>query len=134
MHNKYSTVSLRGLYELKALWEDAEIRELNAQRPAALAHADKVVIEIKQEIRLRNRPTESRIIATWGDWDGWMEVVACPAWVKTKEDAEEFFYEELDLPPIRSAYDCTGKTFVSWYKVGKRCGQWVVYVRKGLDV
>ena len=124
---KYANLSLRSLYELKAFWEGEETRRLLSERPQAAAHAGEVINELKAEIR-------RRIIAHWGEWDYWTEVVACPAWVECAEDAEEFFEEELDLPPIHSAYDCTGLAFVSWHKVGLRGGRWVVYVSKGLDV
>ena len=131
---KYFNLPLRSLYELKAFWEDEETRRLLSEHPQAAAHVGEVISEIKTEIRRRNNQPASRIVAQWGGWDYWTEVVACPAWVECAEDAEEFFEEELDLPPIRSAYDCTGLAFVSWHKVGLRGGRWVVYVSKGLDV
>lgn len=131
---KYSHLSLRSLYELKAFWEGEETRRLLSEHPQAATHVDKVINEFKVEIRRRNKQPVSNIIASWGDYDGWVEVVKCPLWVESAEDAEEFFAEELDLPPIRSAYDCTGLAFVSWHKVGLRGGRWVVYVSKGLDV
>lgn len=131
---KYSHLSLRSLYEQKAFWESEKIRRLLSHYPRVTTHVDEVISEIKAEIRHRNKQPATRIIAHWGGWDYWTEVVACPAWVECAEDAEEFFEEELDLPPIRSAYDCTGLAFVSWHKVGLRGGRWVVYVSKGLDV
>ena len=132
--SKYFDLSLRSLYELKAFWESEKIRRLLSHYPRVTTHVDEVISEIKAEIRRRNNQPPSRIVAQWGGWDYWTEVVACPAWVECAEDAEEFFEEELDLPPIRSAYDCTGLAFVSWHKVGLRGGRWVVYVSKGLDV
>lgn len=133
MYNKYSDLSLRALYELKAFWEDDTLHLLKSH-PEAIEHVKAVIADLKREIRRRNKQPASRIITTWGEYDYWTEVVACPAWVECAEDAEEFFEEELDLPPIRSAYDCTGLAFVSWHKVGLRGGRWVVYVSKGLDV
>ena len=131
---KYSNLSLRTLYEHKAFWEDKETVCLLKPYPEAVEHIKAVIVDYKREIRRRNKQPASRIIASWGEYDYWTEVVACPAWVKCAEDAEEFFNEELDLPPIRSAYDCTGLAFVSHHKVGLRSGRWVVYVSKGLDV
>lgn len=131
---KYSNLSLRTLYEHKAFWEDEETARLLKSHPEAVEHVKGVIIDYKREIRRRNKQPASRIIAHWGEYDYWTEVVACPAWVECAEDAEEFFNEELDLPPIRSAYDCTGLAFVSHHKVGLRGGRWVVYVSKGLDV
>ena len=131
---KYSNLSLRSLYEQKAFWEGEETARLLKAHPKAVEHAKAIIADYKAEIRRRNKQPASRIIAQWGGWDYWTEVVACPAWVECAEDAEEFFEEELDLPPIRSAYDCTGLAFVSWHKVGLRGGRWVVYVSKGLDV
>lgn len=131
---KYSNLSLRSLYEQKVFWEGEETARLLKSRPEAVEHIKGVIADYKREIRRRNKQPASRIIAQWGGWDYWTEVVACPAWVECAGDAEEFFEEELDLPPIRSAYDCTGLTFVSWHKVGLRGGRWVVYVSKGLDV
>lgn len=131
---KYSNLSLRTLYEHKAFWEDKETVCLLKSYPEAIEHVKAVIIDYKREIRRRNKQPASRIIASWGEYDYWTEVVACPAWVECAEDAEEFFNEELDLPPIRSAYDCTGLAFVSHHKVGLRGGRWVVYVSKGLDV
>lgn len=131
---KYSNLSLRSLYEQKVFWEGEETARLLKSHPEAVEHVKGVIADYKREIRRRNKQPASRIIAQWGGWDYWTEVVACPAWVECAEDAEEFFEEELNLPPIRSAYDCTGLTFVSWHKVGLRGGRWVVYVSKGLDV
>lgn len=131
---KYSNLSLRALYEQKAFWEDEETARLLKPHPEAVEYAKAVIADYKREIRRRNKQPASRIIASWGEYDYWTEVVACPAWVECAEDAEEFFEEELDLPPIRSAYDCTGLAFVSRHKVGLRGGRWVVYVSKGLDV
>ena len=131
---KYSNLSLRTLYEHKAFWEGEETARLLKSYPEAIEHVKGVIIDYKREIRRRNKQPASRIIAHWGEYDDWTEVVACPAWVECAEDAEEFFNEELDLPPIRSAYDCTGLAFVSHHKVGLRGGRWVVYVSKGLDV
>ena len=131
---KYSNLSLRALYEQKAFWEGEETARLLKTYPDSVKHVEAIIADYKREIRRRNKQPASRIIAHWGKYDYWTEVVACPAWVECAEDAEEFFEEELDLPPIRSAYDCTGLTFVSWHKVGLRSGQWVVYVSKGLDV
>lgn len=131
---KYSNLSLRTLYEHKAFWENEETARLLKAYPEAVEHVKGVIADYKREIRRRNKQPASRIIASWGEYDYWTEVVACPAWVECAEDAEEFFEEELDLPPISSAYDCTGLAFVSWHKVGLRGGRWVVYVSKGLDV
>lgn len=131
---KYTHLSLRSLYELKTFWEDKKTRRLTEANPEAVEHIKAAIVDLKREIRRRNSKSASDIIASWGAYDGWIEVVACPAWVECAEDAEEFFEEELDLPPIRSAYDCTGLAFVSWHKVGLRGGRWVVYVSKGLDV
>lgn len=131
---KYSNLPLRSLYELKIFWEGEETRRLLSEHPQAAAHVSEVISEIKAEIRRRNNQPASHIIAHWGEWDYWTEVIACPAWVKCAEDAEEFFEEDVDLPTIRSAYDCTGLAFVSWHKVGLRGGRWVVYVAKALDV
>lgn len=131
---KYSHLSLRSLYEQKAFWEGEKTARLLKSYPEAVEHVKAIIADYKAEIRRRNKQPASRIVAQWGGWDYWTEVVACPAWVECAEDAEEFFEEELDLPPIRSAYDCTGLAFVSWHKVGLRGGRWVVYVSKGLDV
>jgi hypothetical protein len=134
MYNRYSDLSMRFLYEQKAFWESEEVRRLLKPYPEAIERAKTHVIDYKREIRRRNKQPASSIIARWGEYGYWTEVVACPAWVECEEDAEEFFEEELDLPPIRSMYDCTGRAFVSGHKVGRRCGKWVVYVHKGLDV
>lgn len=130
---KYYNLPLRSLYELKAFWEQEEKERSNA-RPEAIDHIRAIIAEYKREIRRRNKQPASNIISVWADGYNWVEVVACPGWVKCAEEAEEFFEEDLDLPPIRSAYDCTGLAFVSWHKVGLRGGRWVVYVSKGLDL
>lgn len=134
MYNNLSHLSLRCLYENMLFWEKEEVVRLLRNHPDSVAHVRNHIVEYKREIRRRNKLPASNIIASWGAYDSWTEVVACPAWVKSADDAEEFFSEELDLPPIRSMYDCTGRAFVSGYKVGQRRGQWVVYVHKGLDI
>ena len=135
VYNKYDSCSSRGLYEMLAFWQGDLMTRYHRERPEAAEHVAKVIIELKQAIRRRNNKPASNILTSWQTaFDSWVEVVKCPAWVECAEDAEEFFFEDLDLPPIYSAYDCTGRTFVYRHKVGLRSGQWVVYVFKGSDV
>lgn len=63
---KYSNLSLRSLYELKAFWEGERVRRLLTHYPRVTAHVDEVINEFKAEIRRRNNQPASRIVAQWG--------------------------------------------------------------------
>lgn len=130
---KYTNVPTHSLWEMLGFWKRERVARQQGDHQT-IEMIDTIIIEIKKEIRRRNNKPASDTVVLWGEFDSWTELVTCPAWVKSAEDAEEFFNEELDLPPIHSLYDCTGRAFVSGHKVAQRCGKWVVYVHKGLDV
>lgn len=59
--------------------------------------------------------------------DGYIELVEIPEVFDTKESANEFFKEFIELLYYPSAYDCTGQAFTNWYKLFQRNGRYYVY-------
>lgn len=51
-----------------------------------------------------------------------------------KDTIEEFFDCWIDIDPIESTYDCTGRSFTNWHKVAKLGNKWVIYHSVGFDV
>ena len=53
----------------------------------------------------------------------------------TDEEVEEFIHDYIELPPINSPYDCTGKRFTAWVNWHRNPCGYITYVHCiGLDV
>lgn len=107
---------------LKVAYELLDIyKELNYD----YYHPEKI-IKLKQNIRqYTQRKTDRRILH--GDFDGYVELISCPGWVETDEDAEEWFVAKEYRPIVYSSYDCTGRLFTCWHKCKERNGKWICY-------
>ena len=107
------------------------------------------VAELKREIRsythtnrnLRDNgyfTFESRYAYSYGDSDtGYVELVSFPLFfgsINSIEEAKEFFENWFYIEPYYTYYDCTGRTFTSWYHLFERNGRYYAYHRVAYDV
>lgn len=118
--------------------------EFKKEHKERAAVVDKYIKNVKKDIRsyvsknrniqsVGNSFIEQRIVKDYG-LDGFIELVGFPIICLDYESAEEFFKEWLYIEPYRSAYDCTGKPFTSWYKIFERNGQFYAYHSVSFDV
>lgn len=91
--------------------------------------------EIKRALRrFYHRDRSGRRLVSSNDIDSYTLLVTCPEWVKTEEDAEEWFEEEERMECIPSLYDCTGQHFSCGHKVFQRNGKWMCYHHIAVDI
>lgn len=133
MVERISTMDqLRIDYEILRTYE-----ELRREVPARYTeHVKERIRDIKasiREYRDRNANPDMKVIKDYGI-DGVVLLVQLPEYVKSQEDAEDYFDSKLYIPMVYSAYDCTGRAFTGWYKVFKRRGRYMVYHRIAYDV
>lgn len=90
----------------------------------------------KREIRAYYKETahKDRKIINETDYGSYVLLIELPEFVKTMEDACEYFDEYERLTYVPSQYDCTGQLFTNWYKPVKRNGRWYVYHSISMDV
>ena len=70
----------------------------------------------------------------FGEYDGYIRKYPLPEFLKTKEEAQEYFeeYEWMECAP--SMYDCTGQHFTHRYCVFQKGNRWWCYHVIGVDV
>lgn len=90
--------------------------------------------ELKQEIRKFNKRSSDRRIVKDNGIDGFVELVELPEYLKSTEDATEYFEEYEVRHAMPSMYDCTGQAFTSWFKVFKRHNKFFAYHSICFDV
>lgn len=91
-------------------------------------------IEIKRRIReYTNRTSDRTIVRDYGI-DGFVSLIELPEYLKSEEDATEYFEETEYIPSRCSLYDCTGRAFTQWYKIIKRRGRFLAYHSVGIDI
>lgn len=102
---------------------------------AELHGLDSVRDEVKADIRkyLRKPEKEGKVIKEYGI-DGFISLSPLPEFLKTKEDANEWFNDNEYLRCMPSPYDCTGQAFTNWYKIFKRGDRFWVYHSISFDV
>ena len=90
---------------------------------------------LKRNIRQYvSKPTsDRRIIKDYGI-DGAIFLYPLPVEIRTAEKADAYFRQEEYMGRPRSAFDCTGRPFTSWYKIIERRGRYWVYHGVALDV
>lgn len=92
-------------------------------------------VELKREMRaFTNKPlSDRRFVQDYG-MDGYVVLFPLPEYVKTMDEAKDYF-EECEYIHYRpSAYDCTGQAFTSWYKLFVRNGRFHAYHSVAFDV
>ena len=94
----------------------------------------KFLIDKKRKMRKAMHCDEYPKLVKDYDIDGCICLEKLPAYIKTKDDAEEYFENNLYLQTRYSAYDCTGDLFTAWYKVCERSDGWYAYHRIARDI
>lgn len=77
-------------------------------------------------------PKHRRIIRS--SYDDFVELVELPAFIRTAEEADEYFMDALFIEPTYAAWDCTGKPFTRYYKLFQRHNRWMAYHFVNYDV
>ena len=123
---------LRAAYEYRRLFED----HLRNCPPELLAPgATESLRLLKEQIRAyTHQPPRKEILVRDYGIDGYIIRFPLPAWIRTKEDAEEYFEEYCYMRCRPTMYDCTGDLFTAWYKVYRHCDRWWAYHSIGCDV
>ena len=125
---------LRNAYETLLLYKSLETECVNSSD--TLQRVKNYIRRLKSDIRTYNHERNSDkgyTIYPVKNWDSYIEVNVFPdGW--SKEDAEEWFYENEFIPRPGGQYDCTGKRFTSWHSIVKRAGQYYLYHCISLDV
>lgn len=95
----------------------------------------KKLVDIKRAIREYNHKEKlfERIVEDRG-MDGYVMLMELPAFLKSKEDAEEYFEYHHAICSTPSIFDCTGRAFTSWYKVFLRRNRFFAYHSVAYDV
>lgn len=91
--------------------------------------------ELKRNLRqYLNKPiNEERRCVYEDNYGYYVMLVRLPEFLKSVEDAEEYFDEFERLEYIPSPYDCTGQHFTTGHKIFKRRGRFYVYHSIAID-
>lgn len=107
-------------------------------RPADYKHylnRNENIIDLKRTIReYAHRKSDRRYLANISDDSYYTVLITLPEYIKTYEDADEYFKEEEFMTCRPSQYDCTGQHFTRWYKIFKRNGRFVAFHKCGVDI
>ena len=134
----------RNLYEDVLMWEELIRRAKSDPALNSTINWDVVnskLIELKRKARRANRvndnyhfhPEESVVFSN--DFESAYFKYPLPEYIKTLEDAEEYFeeYERIECRP--SMYDCTGQRFTGFHHIFRKPdGRFWCYHRIDMDV
>lgn len=113
---------------------EKSIKEL---RPADYKHylnRNENIIDLKRTIREYAHRKSDRKYFAESDYGYYKLLIELPEYIKTYEDADEYFKEEEFMTCRPSQYDCTGQHFTLRYKIFKRNGRFMAYHECGMDV
>lgn len=96
-------------------------------------HPDKIA-DLKRKIRAYNKKKNNERKFINGTDDYYVELITMPEWIKSFDDAEYYFNENIVLKYIPSQYDCTGQLFTCRYKIVKRNERFICYHFVSIDV
>lgn len=121
---------------------EGEYQKINItveEQKNTLVGIEKLIIEYKQAIReyqnniMDNYDLETRLIEN-DNYGNYTKLIKLPHYIKTYDEAELYFADNLKLHCIKSMYDCTGQHFTIWKKIFKRNNNFMVYHRVGIDI
>ena len=92
------------------------------------------VRELKKSIREYSKRKSDRRYFGESDYGYYKVLIELPEYIKSKEDAEEYFKENEFMTCRPSQYECTGQHFTLRYKISKRNGKYMAYHECGVDV
>ncbi len=130
-------MTVRNYDDVKVAYEILNIHRQCPPKPGAEAKAKKYVDGVKRSIRtfLREQQEqgENRRIVKDRGIDGFVELVRLPAYLRTLDDAKEYFEEYEVRKCAPSMYDCTGQAFTVRYKIFERRGRLWTYHEIAFD-
>lgn len=93
------------------------------------------IIEIKQKIRdfYRKDISRGKLVKDYGI-DGGILLIELPEFLKSQQEAEEYFRKNEVITMQPSIYDCTGQAFTVGYKIFKRRNKFFAYHSVAFDV
>ena len=97
-----------------------------------------LLIGLKRELRQDNGDegdalSRNHLVKDYGI-DGCVYKLFLPEQLETKEEATDWFYDNEFIYYHPSLFDCTGRLFTDWFKVGKDSqGRFFAYHRIGRD-
>lgn len=124
---------IRSSRDLKIAYETIGLYKELIGECACRDHAAKRIVDLKRDIRsFSHKESDRQIVKDNGD--SWVVLITLPGYIRSKDEAVEYFEwrEYMECP--HSIYDCTGKLFTCWYKVFERNGKWMAYHCIAADV
>lgn len=93
------------------------------------------IADLKRSLRsYLNKPTNEERRCIYEDSYGYyVMLVRLPDFLKSMEDAEQYFDEFERMEYMPSMYDCTGQHFTTGHKIFKRRGRFYVYHSIAID-
>lgn len=95
-------------------WMLSELKKQPNSKPEVI---ESKIIDMKRQLRANSKCTDEHQTVRDDGIDGFITKFQLPEYIKTKQDAIEYFKEYEYIRTIPSAYDCTGQLFTAWYKV-----------------
>jgi len=120
---------LKIAYDTINLYKEASNR-FPEKKEIIKAHID----DLKKDIRKYYKEQRTMTLVKDYGIDGYIELVALPSFIKTKEEADMYFEENNALRISPSIYDCTGRAFTGWFKTFLRRGRYMAYHSVCFDV
>lgn len=117
--------------ELKYAYHCVKFMKENGQKDNSFC------LELKKQIRdFNNKPSPTSWIVKDYGIDGYIILQLLPEFLNqySIEDVKEYFEEQEVIQCPNSLYDCTGKSFTSWYKIFYRHNRWYAYHSISIDV
>jgi len=107
------------------------IRHLDNNRP----DLQQKIADLKRNLReYLNRKPDTDCVLVRGDWDWYISKETLPEFLKTKQEAIDWFETFRVIEQQPSAYDCTGRPSTCWYKIFGEPGKYKAYHYVQYDV
>ena len=130
---------IRNKHDLKTAYAMLRILTENKQY-GRKESIDELKREIRKYVHFNNNELDLgywkvyyRFVASSRDGEDYWELIGCPDWVESIEDAEEFFEEHIKIPIVYTYYSPTGWRFTSDHHCFKRNGKYYLYHRVSID-
>lgn len=113
---------------------EKSIKELRPADYKLYLNRNENIIDLKRTIREYAHRKSDRKYFAESDYGYYKLLIELPEYIKTYEDADEYFKEEEFMTCRPSQYDCIGQHFTLRYKIFKRNGRFMAYHECGMDV
>ena len=133
MHKIYDDREYRTKYETFVMMTEI-IKDIHPTTWKRFLIEEPKIQELKRELREYSHRKSDRKYFAESDYGYYKLLIELPEYIKTYEDADEYFKEEEYMTCRPSQYDCTGQHFTLRYKIFKRNGRFMAYHECGIDV